>query len=85
MDAGVRELLEEQTQLLRQVQWDVDQLRLDNAHSPQNRVYFELVALGQRIAALELRVERGIDKLEELGAPAPKTCGTLRSWWRRAL
>lgn len=84
MDAGVRELLEEQTQLLRQVQWDVDQLRLDNAHSPQNRVYLELVALGRRIATLELRVERAIDKLEEQARPARK-CGTLRSWWRRAL
>lgn len=82
MDAGVRELLEEQTQLLRQVQWDVDQLRLDSAHSPQNRVYFELVALGRRIATLELRVERAIDKIELI---EPKKCGTLRRWWRLAL
>lgn len=78
--------IEEQTALLQRVQWDIDQLRLDNAHPPENSTYarfhMPIVALRQRMMAIELQVAVAIEKLDQISQS--QTCSPLKQWWKRA-
>lgn len=74
--------VEEQARLLERVQWDMDQFRLDNARPPKNshaRSHTHIVALRQRISALELQVAVATQELDRIRTTSKKR------WWRRRL
>ena len=78
--------IQEQTALLERVQWDIDQFRLDNAQPPENstyaRLHMHIVALRQRMMAIELQVAVAIEKLDQINAS--QQCSPLKQWWKRA-